>query len=237
MKHSNTWLGFVLALSACSQGAPPEALGENAAPVAAPEPAPADKPAGADCDCHADHGAPPKVEKVDLTRLDLARAPSRGRAEAAVTMVVFCDFECPYCHRVQTTLRELESTYGSDLRIVFKQLPLPMHAGAKLAAKASMIAHDQGRFWQLYDLLMNAEKSDRAGLDRMAEQAGLNLRLFATAMDDPALDARLDRELEEAAAVGAKGTPTFLINGRKLTGAQPREAFAKLIDEALGAPL
>ncbi len=151
--------------------------------------------------------------------------------------MVFCDFECPYCHRVQTTLRELESTYGSDLRIVFKQLPLPMHAGAKLAAKASMLAHDQGRFWQLHELLIKAEKIDRAGLDRMAEQAGLNLRLFAAAMDDPALDARLDRELEEAAAVGAKGTPTFLINGRKLTGAQPREAFAKLIDDALGAPL
>ncbi|MCC6899260.1 MAG: thioredoxin domain-containing protein [Polyangiaceae bacterium] len=238
MKHSNTWLGLSLALSACSQAAPPEDVGESAAPVAAaPTPALPAKPAGGDCDCHGSPGAVPKVEHVDLTRLELARAPSRGRAQAPVTLVVFCDFECPYCHRVQGTLRELESTYGSDLRIVFKQLPLPMHAGARLAAKASMIAADQGKFWELHDLLMKAEKIDRAELDRLAAQAGLNLRLFATAMADPALDTRLDRELEEAAAVGARGTPTFLINGRRFTGAQPAEAFTKLIDEALGAPL
>jgi protein-disulfide isomerase len=192
----------------------------------------------ADCACRAkDRAAPAAVddiETVDLSSIDLSRAPSRGPSSAAVTLVAFCDFECPFCRRVQPTLAELERRYGPDLRIVFKQLPLAIHENAKLAAIATFAADEQGSFWQLHDALFDTRtQPDRMELERLADDVGLDVERFRSALDSAELAERVEQDVADATRLGIRGTPTFLVNGKKLAGAQPIEQFEKLIDAAL----
>jgi protein-disulfide isomerase len=84
-------------------------------------------------------------------------SPVSGPSDALVTIVEFSDFECPYCGRVQPTLRTVLSGAGSDVRIVFKHFPLSMHAHARPAAIAADCAHAQGRFWEFHDLVFDGQ--------------------------------------------------------------------------------
>ena len=238
------WLAVgILALGCGQGGATPDPVRGRAEPLRALAPAvpPPVRVAAAvpkpECGCHGDHAADPRTESVDVSRLDVAHAPAKGRDGAAVTMLVFCDFQCPYCKKADRTLAELEQSYGDDLRIVWKQLPLPMHDDARMYAKASFAAQDQGKFWPMHDLLLHTEGLEPSGLDGLATSLGLDLTRFHTALGDPSMEKRLERELDDASSVGANGTPTFVINGKKIVGAQPLGTFTKLIDEALGTPL
>ncbi len=185
------------------------------------------------CNCHGKPKSEPEVETVDMSQVDLASAPSRGSANAPVTLVVYCDFQCPFCRRAQSTLHALETKYESELRIVFKQRPLPMHDSARLAAKASLVALDQGRFWELHDLMLEEPHLGPETIETLAVRAGLDLTSFRSALESPDLERRLERELQDADRVGAKGTPTFFVNGKKIAGNQPAEVFEKAIDQAL----
>jgi protein-disulfide isomerase len=188
-----------------------------------------------DCNCKApDNGVDPGFDRVDLSGVDLVRGPAKGPADARVTLVVFSDFECPFCRRLESTLSQLETTYGSSIRIVFKELPLPFHEHARLAAKASLVAQDQGKFWPFHDALM-ADRTllDEDELERVAESVGVvGLR---AELESPELEKRVERDLDDAHRVGARGTPTVLVNDTKIVGAQPYETFAKAIDAALRA--
>jgi len=240
MLRRSSWLGFALLLSGCGQGFVPTESKEHEqveparAPVVAAPALAARAADGEDCECHAKRGSAARAETVDVSALETARAPSRGRADAPVTLLVFCDFECPYCRRAQKTLAELEQKYGDDLRVVFKQLPLPFHENARLYAKASLAAHDQGKFWELHDKLLGSEKLGPGDLERVAASVGIELGRFRAALASDELERRVDREREDAERVGARGTPTFVINGKKIVGAQPLETFVKQIDEELG---
>lgn len=235
MVRKSAWLSSFVIIAGCSQMSQPidTSAGSEPAPLApaVAEPKPAE--GAKDCDCHAKHGAP-AVENVDVSALELTKAPAKGRADAPVTMLVFCDFECPYCKKAQKTLGELERRYGDDLRIVFKQLPLPLHEHARDYAKAALAAHAQGKFWEVHDLLLSEEKLDDNALDRIALGAGLDPAKLRAAMASPEMEARLERERADAERVGARGTPTFVINGKKIVGAQPLETFTKQIDAELG---
>jgi protein-disulfide isomerase len=150
-------------------------------------------------------------------------------------LVVFCDFECQYCRRLKPRIDELERTHGSNLRVVFKQLPLGMHENSRLAAKAALAAHQQGRFWQLHDLMFRSEPPlDREQIESLAARAGLDLGRFRAALDSEELERQLDRDLIDADRVGARGTPTSFVNGKKITGAQPLTTFERAVSEALG---
>jgi protein-disulfide isomerase len=169
-----------------------------------------------------------------LYEVPVGDSPDRGPLAAAVTLVVFSDFQCFYCNRVVPTLKALEEHYGSRLRVAFKHQPLSFHPHARLAAAASMAAHDQGRFWDYHDrLLENQNALERPDLERYASELGLNLERFNAALDSGKYDAAIARDQALAQEVGASGTPTFFINGRKLVGAQPLEAFKAQIDRAL----
>src|SRR5262249_7492030 len=96
-------------------------------------------------------------------------APIRGTSRAPVTIVLFSDFECPYCVKAENTLRSLEAANPGKVRVAFRHRPLPMHEHAKLAAKASMAAERQGRFWEYHDVLVaHREALQRADLERYA---------------------------------------------------------------------
>ncbi|RKG92030.1 DsbA family protein [Corallococcus terminator] len=173
--------------------------------------------------------AEPAVQKVDV-----GNAPVRGPAKAPVTIVAWSDFECPFCSRAVPTLEQVEKAYEGKVKIAFKHQPLPFHQHAKLAAKASMAAHEQGKFWQMHDkLFANQRALDRESLEKYAQELKLDMAKFKSGLDSDKFDAQIDADMATGSALGANGTPTFFINGRTLVGAQPFDAFKRVIDEEL----
>ncbi|WP_443096568.1 DsbA family protein [Pyxidicoccus fallax] len=176
-------------------------------------------------------GAPaePPVQKVDV-----GNAPVKGPKNAPITIVAFSDFECPFCSRVLPTLKQIEEQYGNKVKVAFQNQPLPFHANAKPAAAAALAAHEQGKFWEMHDkLFANQRALDRASLEKYAQELGLNVDKFKAALDSNKFAAQIDADAAEGQRLGASGTPTFFINGRTLVGAQPFDAFKRVIDEEL----
>jgi len=186
--------------------------------AATPPPAPAAAPE-----------APPS--KVDIK---IGDAPVKGPASAKVTVVEFSDFQCPFCGRVNPTLKEIEDQYKGKIKIAFRNLPLPFHDKAHLAAEAALAANEQGKFWAMHDkLFANQQALDRPSLEKYAQEIGLNMNRFTAALDSGKFKDKVDSDAKEGAAVGATGTPTFFINGTRLVGAQPADKFKELIDAEL----
>jgi protein-disulfide isomerase len=178
-------------------------------------------------------GTEPQERNNDI-RVDDS-VPQRGPKDAPVTLTVFADFQCPFCARLDTTLKQLEVTYGSSIRIAWRNQPLPFHANAMLAAKAAMVAHEQGKFWTFHDLLFaHMDALERPALERYARDAGLDVRAFNAALDTDAPYQRVSVDVNEAQRLKVTGTPTTFVNGHRLVGAQPFETFAQAIDEELG---
>jgi protein-disulfide isomerase len=187
--------------------------------AATPPPAPA--PSAPD--------APPA--KVDIK---IGDAPVKGPASAKVTVVEFSDFQCPFCGRVNPTLKEIEDQYKGKIKIAFRNLPLPFHDKAHLAAEAALAANEQGKFWAMHDkLFANQQALDRPSLEKYAQEIGLNMNKFTAALDSGKFKDKVDSDAKEGAAVGATGTPTFFINGTRLVGAQPADKFKEVIDAEL----
>ena len=175
--------------------------------------------------------APAPSAKQDVK---IGDAPTMGPSSAKVTVVAFSDFQCPFCSRAVPTLKQIETDYKGKIRVAFKQMPLPFHDKAHLAAEAALAANEQGKFWEMHDkLFANQQALDRPNLDKYAEELGLNMAKFKAALDSGKFKDRVDREAKEGAAVGATGTPTFFINGHILVGAQPVDAFKTAIDAEL----
>jgi protein-disulfide isomerase len=173
------------------------------------------------------------AEKVDI---DSGDAPAKGPKSAAVTIVEFSDFQCPYCSKVVPALKQVEEAYKNKVRIAFKHLPLSMHPFAQGAAEASMAAHDQGKFWEMHDkLFANQGQLDRPSLDRYAQDLGLNMPRFKAALDSGKFKDRVQRDAADASKVGVSATPTLFVNGKKMEGAQPFEQLKVAIDQELAA--
>ena len=182
---------------------------------------------------------------LDPIRYDVAVAeynPTRGGGEdAVVTLIEYTDFQCPFCSRIQTTLDDILDRYGDNVRHVFKQLPLPMHAQARLGAEASLCAFDQGKFWEMHDwLFVNKNQINREALLQQATALELDPEVFTACLDEEKHAAAVQEDMKEANGMGLTGTPGFLINGRVLKGALPMEEFVKVINDELqraGVPI
>jgi protein-disulfide isomerase len=178
--------------------------------------------------------AAPAPAELAVQQVEVGNAPSRGPANAPVTLVAWSDFECPFCGRAAPTMKALEEEYRGRLRIAFKQQPLPMHPHARLAATAALAANEQGKFWEMHDLLFaNQRALDRTALEGYAQQLGLDLKSFRAALDGGKFDARMNAEMAEGSKIGASATPTFFVNGRPVVGALPIDHFRRIIDEEL----
>ena len=163
-----------------------------------------------------------------------AEGPSRGNAEAPVTIVEFSDFECQFCGRAVETLKKIEDKYGDNVRIVFRDYPLPMHRTAKRAAEAGHCANEQGRFWEMHDRLFSKSGPIPDGqIFTYAVQAGLDQERFETCMSSGRFKDAWKPAMDEASRLGVQSTPTFFINGRLLVGAASYDMFSRLIDEEL----
>jgi protein-disulfide isomerase len=178
---------------------------------------------------------PPTPLPTEVYKVTVGSAPVKGGKAPKVTIVEFSEFQCPFCSRVGPTLKQIEETYKDDVAIAFKHLPLPFHNNAEGAAIAAMAAQDQGKFWQLHDkMFANQQALDRPNLEKFAQEVGLDMTKFKAALDNPTpYKERLAEDTKLAAQMGASGTPTFFINGRKLVGAQPFNSFAAAIDEEI----
>jgi protein-disulfide isomerase len=184
-------------------------------------------------------------------RASVAGAPFLGRADAPVTVVEFSDYECPFCQRFfATTLPALKRAYidSGKVRYVFRDYPLDqLHPRARKAAEAAHCAGDQGKFWEMHDILFqNAKALSPPQLAEHARAVGLDGAAFDECLASARHAARVERGLADGAAAGVRGTPAFVIGrtksgsdvveGTPVRGAQPLETFRRLIEQALTQP-
>jgi protein-disulfide isomerase len=153
---------------------------------------------------------------------------------------MFADFQCPFCNRVLPTLEELERAYPGKIRIVWRDLPLPFHKDAQLAAEAAREAYRQkgdAGFWAMHALLFGNQSTpgalERPGLVGYAAQVGLDAAQFAQALDARVHQPAVEADARIAAAAQISGIPAFVINGYFVSGAQPIHLFRKVVDRAL----
>ena len=180
--------------------------------------------------------------KQVMNKIALADQPERGPKDARVTVVEYSDFQCPFCARVYTTLEnEVLKDYGDKVRFVFKNFPLTcIHPWAEDGAVASECAFQQGndKFWAMYNGLFSKQSEitkdnlkDKAS--EIAKEAGLDVDKFRDCLyGRKSLDA-VKADESEATALGVNSTPTFFINGRRLSGAQSAQDFKQTIDQEL----
>lgn len=156
-----------------------------------------------------------------------------GPPDAPLTLVEYGDFECPFCARTTGVTTELRSTFGPRLRYVFRHLPLPdVHPHAELAARAAIAADRQGRFWDLHDLLfLHQDELELEDLAGYAADLGLDVEAFLRALDDESTYARVRADVASAEASGARGTPTFFVNGRRHTGPHDARTLAAALEQ------
>jgi len=172
---------------------------------------------------------PPKVE----VSYDPARV--RGDAKATVTIVEFSDFQCPYCKKVQATLKDLLAKYNGRVRLAFRDFPMrALHPQAQIAAEAARCAEEQGKFWEYHDALFaDQSKLDEAGLAQTAQSLGLDQKSFQSCLKVGKFKPQIEQDLQEGAKVGVAGTPGFFIDGIFVNGAQPEAEFEKIINTEL----
>jgi protein-disulfide isomerase len=168
-------------------------------------------------------------------KIDIGNSPVKGNKDAKVTIVEFSDFQCPFSRRFHTVLLEVLKAYPEDVKIVFKNFPLSFHKQARQAAKASLAAGEQGKYWQMVELLFqNAGELNEEKYKELAGQLGLDVEKFMN--DYKQKDAKWEKIIGEDIALGhsvnVRGTPTFYINGRK-TKARDLESFKIEIDKIL----
>jgi protein-disulfide isomerase len=173
---------------------------------------------------------------LEPQRVEVAAAgPSKGPDDAPVTIVEFADFECPYCVRIVPSLERLEETYGDKVRVVFRQFPLSsIHRHAQKAAEASLCADEQDKFWGMHDVMF--EEQGALGLEELKEKAvrlGMDSEQFDACLDSGKYAAQVAADFDAARRLGLTGTPAMFINGRFLSGAQPYELIAKIVDDEL----
>ena len=165
--------------------------------------------------------------------IDVADDPVRGPANAAITIVEFSDFQCPYCAGVQPTLKEVLAAFPKDVRLVYKQYPLNIHPYARQAAVASLAAHAQGKFWEMHDKLFgNYTAINEENIKRWAKEIGLDMAQFEQEMLAGAYEAAVQRDMTEGASVKVMGTPSIFINGKRVRD-RSFEGFKSVIQQEL----
>lgn len=157
--------------------------------------------------------------------------PSIGPVDAPVVIVEFSDFNCAFCRRFHdTTLQPLLERYAGQIRFVYRDFAI-LGETSFTSAIAAECADDQGRFWDYHDLLFaNQGQFGRDSLLRYAEQMSLDMDQFTTCLDEQTHLDDVRADTAAAQQIGARGTPTFLINDQIVVGAQPFEVFAQIID-------
>jgi len=164
--------------------------------------------------------APAGRPAIDLNRvykLPVDHSPIKGVKNAPVTIVEFSDFQCPYCANLQPTLRDVLNAYPKEVRLVFKFYPLPFHPQAMNAAKAAEAAREQGKFWEMHDIIFqNFNKLTEQSFKDFAHQLGLDMEKFSADFASNKYDEKIQKDMLLARSSDVSGTPTLFINGKRM---------------------
>lgn len=148
--------------------------------------------------------------------IDTVGSPLKGPADAPVSMVIFTDFQCPYCIKLVPLLDQVMEKYKGKIKLVFKNMPLQFHEMAEPSARAALAANEQGKFWEFHDKLFTLAQLNPEAITEIATALGLDMARFNTDMQSPAIRQKLNKDMLDAQKAGVTGTPTLYINGRKL---------------------
>lgn len=167
--------------------------------------------------------------------IQLGNDPYRGSADPKIIIVVFSDYECPFCKKAELTIRDVMVNYNDSALLVFKDFPLTMlHPDALNAALATECAKEQGKYWDYHDYIF--DNNDRLGIDYLKEYAkffSLDSEKFDACLDSQKYLYEIELDKKAGMAVGVSGTPVTFINGRRIVGAQPESEFVKIIEEEI----
>ena len=165
--------------------------------------------------------------------LPVGSSAVKGDVNAPVSIVLFDDFQCPYCAKLVPILDQVVAAYPKQVKVVFKHFPLSMHKFAQKAAIASLAARNQGKFWPLHDQLFeNYNKLNDVKIRELAESVGLDMARFDQDMANPALLQEVSNDMQLGAKAGVRGTPAVYINGRQLKD-RSTNGFRQMIDAEL----
>lgn len=177
----------------------------------------------------------PALDAAQMALLRASHAPAKGPEDAAVVIVEFSDFECPFCARLANHLDEALEGYEDRVRLEFRQFPLDFHMHAADAAKASHCAGLQGQFWPYHDALF--AQQDQLGPEawvRIARETGVDADALQACLDAGDAEGVLEADRAAGLALGVAGTPAFFVNGTPYVGALPVSDLREIIAEALG---
>jgi protein-disulfide isomerase len=184
-----------------------------------------------------------KADDTTVFKVPVGNSAALGSPNALVTIIEFSDFQCPFCGRVEPTLKSIRDKYGDKVRLVWKNEPLPFHPAAEPAAEAALEVRaekgDKG-FWDLHDkffadqkILMNGSMPNIDAIVKTASETGASSEKIKKAISDHLHKKEIDADQDLGEDLQANGTPHFFLNGRRLVGAQPEEKFEKIIDEEI----
>jgi protein-disulfide isomerase len=173
---------------------------------------------------------------ASVANLDLSHSPFLGPADAPITIVEFSDLQCPFCARVLPTLKEVLKQYPTQVKLVFKNYPLDFHADSPLAHQAVMAAGEQGKFWEMHDLVFTDQESiKRDDLLVKAQRLKLDMAKFRADWESEKIKDQITSDKRSGAALRVDGTPSFYINGHEYSGAISLEQFQSVINKELTA--
>lgn len=157
------------------------------------------------------------VSIENIYEIDVLGSPFKGPVEAPVEIVIFSDFQCPYCSKLVPMLEQVMDLYPKEVKVVFKNYPLRNHKYARQAAVAALAANEQGKFWPFHDgLFENYAQIDETKIIALADKLGLDREQFQRDMKNQKIWAQINKDTQEAKKVGVHGTPTVMINGKQL---------------------
>lgn len=175
-----------------------------------------------------------KVIRISFQReIDTSNSPFKGNPNAPVEIVVFSDFQCPYCATVKQTLESILRRFPDKIKIVFKHCPLGYHNNAVEAAQAAVAAGIQGKFWEFHDLLFENQKDlSPQKIMEIAEALGLDMEKFKKDKTSPQVTAVISRDVNQAKALEIRGVPAVFINGEPQDNTK-EESLSKEIEEKI----
>jgi len=161
-------------------------------------------------------------------------SPSMGSADARIVIVEFSDFQCPYCVKAVAKVNAVLQAFPKDVKLIFKQYPLETHPQASISAAASLAAHNQGKFWQMHDILFaNRTQLSRTNILVWAGRLGLDMKRFTQDLDSEAVKNAVVKDTKDGDKAGVEGTPTFFIDGQRYNGEIALEAVKPVIEAEL----
>lgn len=159
----------------------------------------------------------------------------RGDVDAVLEIVVFSDFECPYCARATPVIDSLFARHGGDVRFEYRHYPLPMNVHARRAAEAAVEARRQDAFWQYHDFLFaHQDRLTDADLVGYADSLGLDAKAFAEALRENTHEEAVQVDVSLGLTLAVTGTPTFFVNGYRVVGVPPLWVFEEALEAFRG---